>query len=84
MAAMKYIHEDDPNYFTKDDAAIDFEGNEVCPICGCCSLVTAEVVASIFAQAAAIMGAGTPPEYRLVCEGGCSKTQRHVRVARSI
>ena len=26
MPTMKYIQEDHPNYFTRDDAAIDFEG----------------------------------------------------------
>jgi hypothetical protein len=74
---VRFILETSPDWFAPPEAVTDFEGNELCPVCGCCSLVAAEVMShSIFAQAEAIL-AGKPPEHRLVCEGGCEKTKRH-------
>ncbi len=74
---MKYIFESDPNWFEKEDAAIDIEGNELCPICCCCLLVEAEVVSgSIFVQVEQFQS-GTPAERRLVCASGCKKGQSH-------
>lgn len=74
---MRFIHETSSDWFAPHEAVTDFEGDELCPVCRCCSLVEAEVTPlSIFAQAEAII-AGKLPEYRLVCEGGCEKTKRH-------
>jgi len=74
---MKYIFESDPNWFEKEEAAIDIEGNELCPICGCCLLVEAEVVSgSIFAQVDQFQS-GTPAERHLVCASDCKKGQPH-------
>jgi hypothetical protein len=74
---MKYISESDPNWFEKEEAAIDIEGNELCPICCCCLLVEAELVpGSIFTWAAQFQ-TGTPAERHLVCASGCKKGQRH-------
>ena len=74
---MKYIFESDPNWFEKEEAAIDIEGNELCPICCCCLLVEAEVVSgSIFVQVEQFQS-GTPAERHLVCASGCKKGQPH-------
>lgn len=73
---MRYIHESDAEYFEKEEAAIDANGEELCPVCGCCSLVEAEVVPSIFAQLEQIKS-GKPPDKRLVCNGGCVRDRRH-------
>jgi hypothetical protein len=73
---MKYIGESDPNWFEKAEAAID-GADEICPICGCCSLVEAEVVSSsIFAQVEQFQS-GTPAERHLVCASGCKKGHPH-------
>jgi hypothetical protein len=74
---MKYILESDPNWFEKEEAAIDSQGNELCPICCCCLLVEAEVVSgSIFVQVEQFQS-GRTPERRLVCASGCKKGQPH-------
>ena len=73
---MRSIHESDPNHFDKDEAAIDIDGEELCPICGCCSLVKADVVHDIFTEAD-LWRSGKEREKRLVCAGGCTKDQRH-------
>jgi hypothetical protein len=73
---MKCTFESDPNWFEKEEAAID-GADELCPICGCCSLVKAEVVSdSIFAQAEQFQS-GTPAGRHLVCASGCKKGQPH-------
>lgn len=74
---MKYILESDPNWFEKEDAAIDIEGNELCPICCCCLLVEAEVVSGpIFAQVN-VFQSGTLAERHLVCASRGKKGQPH-------
>jgi hypothetical protein len=73
---MKHIFESDPNWFEKEEAAID-AGDEVCPVCGCCSLVEAEIVPdSIFDQIRQFQS-GTPAERHMVCASGCKKGQPH-------
>ena len=73
----RFIFESDPNHFEKEETAADMEGEEMCPVCGCCTLVEAEVIpGSIFAQAEQVL-AGKSPDKRLVCAGGCTRDQRH-------
>ena len=79
---MKYIFKSDPNWFEKEEAAIDIEGNELRPICCCCSLVEAEVVSSsIFAQVEQFRS-DTPAERHLVCASGCQKVSPTDKTAR--
>jgi hypothetical protein len=74
---MRSIHEFDSDYFEKEETAIYIDGEEVCPVCGCCSLVEADVVpGSIFDQANQILS-GKSPDKRLVCAGGCTRERRH-------
>ncbi len=73
----RFIPDSPSNYFTKEETATDIDGDEMCPVCGCCSLVEAVVVpGSIFEQAEQILS-GASPDKRLVCAGGCTKDQRH-------
>jgi hypothetical protein len=74
---MRSIHESDPSYFEKEETATDINGEELCPVCGCCSLVEADVApGSIFTQAEQILS-GKSPDKRLVCAGGCMRDKKH-------
>jgi hypothetical protein len=74
---MRSIHEFDSDYFEKEEAATDIDGEELCPVCRCCNLVEANVVpGSIFDQADQFLS-GKSPDKRLVCASGCTRGRRH-------
>ena len=52
------------NRFRREDATVDLEGNEVCPVCGCCSLVKAKSARRYF-------------PYYMFCRGRCTRERRH-------
>jgi hypothetical protein len=48
---MRNIHESNPNWFENEEAASEVGEDGLCPVCGCCSLVEAEVMpGSIFTK----------------------------------
>ena len=70
IESISYIDTDDipwvvpANRFRTEDALTDPEGNQLCPVFGCCSL-----------RKARMMPAYGP--YYLVCPSGCTRKLRH-------
>lgn len=72
----KVVAEDPELFFDAEEAWRDEHGNLHCPTCSCCSLVLARVLPSIFIQIDELEGK-VQKQYRLVCIGGCRRTEPH-------
>ena len=74
----RYVFDYEEQFFEKDDGLIGPDGEIFCPVCSCCTLELATVIpCSVFVQVDIQLGI-TKSESRLVCSGGCVRTQKHV------
>jgi hypothetical protein len=64
----------------EEGSADPYEDRTMCPMCGCCDFVQAEIIESnnIFEQARSIQEQ-KPPILTWICRGGCTRDRKHLQ-----